>query len=128
MVPAPVRSAVQTLLSAVRDEPCQLPIAEIVSLRDTGYDVSVDRSDHGAVVWVQPRRDPRFSELSDREHEVALLAAAGYSNQQIAAALFISLATVKDHMHAVLRTTGLSSRSQVIAAWHGGLQTTGEST
>ena len=35
--------------------------------------------------------------------------------------LFISLATVKDHMHAILRKTGLSSRAQLIAAWYGGL-------
>lgn len=45
--------------------------------------------------------------------------AAGLSNRQIADALFISLATVKDHVHAILTKTGLDSRSQVAAAWYG---------
>lgn len=50
-----------------------------------------------------------------------MLVAAGFSNQQVGAALFISLATVKDHVHSALGKMGLRSRSQIIAAWYGGL-------
>ncbi len=54
--------------------------------------------------------------LSPREHEVAALVAEGLSNKQIGGRLFISLATVKDHMHHILTKTGLSSRAGVAAA------------
>ena len=40
-------------------------------------------------------------------------------NRQIADALSISLATVKDHVHAVLEKTGCSNRTQLVAAWLG---------
>lgn len=54
--------------------------------------------------------------LSPREREVAALVADGLSNKQIARRLFISLATVKDHMHHILTKTGLASRAGVAAA------------
>lgn len=54
--------------------------------------------------------------LSPREREVATLVADGLSNKQIARRLFISLATVKDHMHHILTKTGLGSRAGVAAA------------
>jgi two-component system, NarL family, nitrate/nitrite response regulator NarL len=52
-----------------------------------------------------------------------MLVAGGFSNAQIATALFVSLATVKDHVHAILRKTQLDSRAQMIAAWYGGIAT-----
>lgn len=116
-----MREAVDGLLTSVDEHPRQLPIDEIVALRETGYDVSVDRSDTAAVVYVRPRPGEQLTGLTPREREVALLAAAGYSNQQIAVALFISLATVKDHMHSILAKARLRSRAQLIAAWYGGL-------
>ncbi len=121
MVPARVRSAVDDLLTSVDERPNVLPLREIVALQATGYDVLLERGDRSAVAWVQHRPDDRLTGLSPREREVALLAAAGYSNRQIAVALFISLATVKDHMHSILSKTALRSRSQLIAAWYGGL-------
>ncbi|MCF6468830.1 LuxR family transcriptional regulator [Nonomuraea sp. MG754425] len=48
--------------------------------------------------------------LSSREHEVALLAAAGRTNQEIADALFLSRRTVESHVANALRKLGLSSR------------------
>ncbi len=54
--------------------------------------------------------------LSPREREVAALVTEGLSNKQIACRLFISLATVKDHMHHILTKTGLASRAGVAAA------------
>lgn len=49
--------------------------------------------------------------LSARERDVALLAAQGRSNAQIAAALFISRDTVQMHMRRVLAAFGLRSRT-----------------
>ena len=70
---------------------------------------------------VQPRRHPGFEALTPREQQVATVVAAGYANQQIAFALEISIGTVKDHVHAILTKTGFESRSQLIAAWYGGV-------
>lgn len=119
MVDEETRERVHGLLAAVRLRPTELPVAEVVGLADQAVEVHVDRTGEEPVVFVSPGPDPRFDALSGREHEVATLVAAGFSNRQIAAALFISLATVKDHVHAILAKTGLESRAQVAAAWYG---------
>ena len=58
-----------------------------------------------------------FDTLSPREREVAGLVATGLRNKDIAIALGISLATVKDHVHRILTKTGLDSRAAVAATW-----------
>jgi predicted ATPase/DNA-binding CsgD family transcriptional regulator len=55
-------------------------------------------------------------ELTARELEVARLVADGLSNRAIAAALFVSVATVKTHVSHVLQKLGLTSRTQ-LAGW-----------
>jgi predicted ATPase/DNA-binding CsgD family transcriptional regulator len=55
-------------------------------------------------------------DLSARELEVARLVADGLSNPAIAAALFVSVATVKTHVSHILSKLGLESRVQV-AGW-----------
>ena len=57
--------------------------------------------------------------LSQREREVAALVARGLSNKQIARRLFITLATVKDHVHRILVKSGLPNRTAVAAAFQG---------
>lgn len=109
------------LLSAVKERPTELPLSEVVRLADTNLSVTVDREGEEPVVYVTPRPDPRFDVLSERELEVATLVAAGFSNAQIAEALFIATATVKDHVHSILAKTDLESRSEVAACWYGGL-------
>jgi DNA-binding CsgD family transcriptional regulator len=54
--------------------------------------------------------------LTQREHEVVALLAAGLSNRDIAAKLLISPATAARHVANILAKLGFSSRSQV-AAW-----------
>jgi DNA-binding NarL/FixJ family response regulator len=69
------------------------------------------------VVLARPRATVDFTRLTPREREVAALVARGMRNAEIAAALFISTATVKDHVHRILRKTGLDTRAAVAAAW-----------
>lgn len=51
--------------------------------------------------------------LSPREDQVARLVATGASNQEIAASLFLSEGTVKNHVSAALRKLGLRDRTQL---------------
>ncbi|MEU2740083.1 response regulator transcription factor [Streptomyces sp. NPDC007095] len=57
--------------------------------------------------------------LSSREVEVMDLIASGMSNQQIAAACFISEKTVKNHINRIFAKLHSSSRSEAIAHWLG---------
>lgn len=50
--------------------------------------------------------------LTDRETEVLSLIVGGNSNKEIAAALFISEATVKTHINSLLSKLGVSDRTQ----------------
>jgi DNA-binding NarL/FixJ family response regulator len=56
--------------------------------------------------------------LTPREDEVLRLVAQGLTNQDIAAALFISVATVKFHMTHILHKLHLRSRAQAVAYAH----------
>jgi DNA-binding NarL/FixJ family response regulator len=52
--------------------------------------------------------------LSPREMEVLKLLARGQSNQQIADNLFISMSTVKNHVHHIIEKLGASDRVQAV--------------
>jgi len=60
----------------------------------------------------------RFATLTDREQEVALAIARGWSNARIAADLFLGLATVKTHVGHVLEKLGVEGRVQVAVLVH----------
>lgn len=121
MIDQAQRQAIDELVAAVRSEPTTLPFAQLAAVRDAGLRVEVDRRGDETFVLAQRGPDARLDRLSPREREVVMLAAAGFSNRQIAEALFISLATVKDHVHSALKRTGLSSRTELVAGWYGGL-------
>jgi DNA-binding NarL/FixJ family response regulator len=53
-------------------------------------------------------------ELTSREAEVLTHIAAGLSNTEIAAALFVSEATVKTHINHIFTKTGLRDRAQLV--------------
>ncbi|WP_067713409.1 helix-turn-helix transcriptional regulator [Nocardia yamanashiensis] len=51
--------------------------------------------------------------LTEREREVAELAARGFSNKDIAGRLFLSPRTVEDHLGRILRKLGLTGRAGI---------------
>ncbi|WNZ07688.1 response regulator transcription factor [Streptomyces sp. 11x1] len=55
----------------------------------------------------------RVAALNDREREVAVAVGRGASNAEIAAELFMSVATVKTHVSRVLAKLGLNNRVQI---------------
>jgi two-component system, NarL family, nitrate/nitrite response regulator NarL len=63
----------------------------------------------------------KLAKLSPRQREIAHLIGRGLMNAEIALELGISVATVKDHVHAVLHRTGLRTRTQLAAALSSGL-------
>ena len=60
-----------------------------------------------------------FHELSNREQQVARLAASGLSNKRIARALQVTDGTIKMHMHHILAKLQLSSRFDLARMAHG---------
>lgn len=93
----------------------------VVNLAAAGLEMTV----HGesepvlAVIHPTPGSAAVFAALSAREREVTALLARGRTNAEIAGALVITIATVKDHVHNILEKTGLRTRAGVAAVWHG---------
>jgi DNA-binding NarL/FixJ family response regulator len=56
--------------------------------------------------------------LTDREQEVIVLVAAGWTNQQIADALFITRKTASVHVSNLLGKLGAQNRSEAAAIAH----------
>lgn len=57
-------------------------------------------------------------ELSEREREVAIAVGRGMANAEIAAELFMSVATVKAHISRIFAKLGASNRVQVAICMH----------
>lgn len=65
---------------------------------------------------------PELLQLTEREREVLLLVARGYSNQEIADELFISPHTAKTHVNRIMTKLNAHDRAQlVILAYESGL-------
>jgi two-component system, NarL family, response regulator LiaR len=74
-------------------------------------------SPEAARVLIQATRPTKQSpsDLTEREMEVLQLVVQGQSNQQIANAMVITIATVKAHISSILAKLQVSSRAEAIA-------------
>ncbi|MFB8265376.1 response regulator [Streptomyces sp. NPDC055955] len=77
--------------------------------RATGPDPQQDR---------RARARERLAELADREREVAIAVGRGAANAEIAAELYMSVATVKAHVSRILAKLGLNNRVQIALLTH----------
>src|SRR5438132_572336 len=67
---------------------------------------------------------PHLDVLTEREREVMALVAAGHSNDEIAAELYVSTATAKTHVSRAMSKLGARDRAQlVVRAYESGLVT-----
>lgn len=74
------------------------------------FEKALNRTPTSSVQLVVP---PELAELSPREREVLRLIASGFSNREIAQALYISERTVKNHVTSILSRLNLRDRTQV---------------
>jgi DNA-binding NarL/FixJ family response regulator len=77
--------------------------------RATGPDPQQDR---------RARAREWLAELADREREVAVAVGRGAANAEIAAELYMSVATVKAHVSRILAKLGLNNRVQIALLTH----------
>lgn len=63
--------------------------------------------------------DPLRYGLSQREVEIMALVCAGLTNPEIAARLFLSVKTVKNHLNRIFAKMTVATRAQAIARWVG---------
>lgn len=69
----------------------------------------------------RPRRgEPQMRGLTEREREVVRAIADGMSNAEVAAALYMSEGTVRNHISAILAKLGLRNRTQIAVYYYRG--------
>jgi len=63
---------------------------------------------------LRSRTRDAFPELTDREHEILALIAAGKNNAEVSQALFLSLKTVRNYVSSIFAKLGVKDRSGAI--------------
>ncbi|MDX6374949.1 MAG: hypothetical protein QOD98_3937 [Nocardioidaceae bacterium] len=106
----------------VSERALAMGVADVVSMKVTG-EVLLERLEHAAAgrrvapgaVRGQSRHAARLATgLTEREVEVLELIAAGLSNEQVAATLYVSINTVKTYVRTAYRRIGAKTRSQAV--------------
>ena len=69
--------------------------------------------DRGVELSARKNRAPLFPELSERENEILALVAAGLSNSEIAAKVYLSQGTVRNTVSVILDKLDLRDRTQL---------------
>ncbi len=116
----------------VKDSPPEriIDAVRVVARGDALISPEVTRRLLEQFVSAAPARagDPALADLTPRERDVLLGIAAGRSNADIAAHLYLEESTVKSHVGRMLAKLGLTSRVQaVIFAYETGLAAPGAS-
>ncbi|WP_314814858.1 response regulator transcription factor [Arachnia propionica] len=70
----------------------------------------------------KPLRGTVFAALTDREYEVVEAVAEGLDNAEVAARLFMSEGTVRNHISSILAKLGLRNRTQVAVMYYRSVQ------
>jgi two-component system, NarL family, response regulator NreC len=68
----------------------------------------------GARLASEPKYSHSSDQLSERELEVLRLIALGYTNNQIASHLYLSVRTVESHRAHIQHKLGLTTRSDLV--------------
>jgi len=58
--------------------------------------------------------DPRYGSLTNREREILKLIAEGYTNQEIADLLFLSIKTIQTHRAHLMEKLGFHDRTELV--------------
>jgi DNA-binding NarL/FixJ family response regulator len=106
----PPEQIVAAVRRAAAGEPVLSPsVARTLMDHVAGHDARPDRR--------QRARD-RLAQLSDRERDVAIAVANGWSNAEIAERLYMSVGTVKAHISSALTKLDLTNRIQLALLAH----------
>ncbi|MGO5116264.1 LuxR C-terminal-related transcriptional regulator [Candidatus Avoscillospira sp. LCP25S3_F1] len=84
-------------------------IGEIKALK-----IHYTKAEESHIFAMLEQHPDQMAELSDRERQVALLAAEGLRNREIAQRLFISEETVKSHIRSIFNKTNIDRRSKLV--------------
>lgn len=87
----------------------EIAIREIKAL-----EIHYTKAEESRIFAMLEQYPEQMAELSDREREVAQLAAAGLRNKEIAQKLFISEETVKSHIRSIFNKTNIDRRSKLV--------------
>ena len=101
------------IVAAIREVAAGLPVLSPSVIRRL-----MDRVSAGAGDRVRDAARDRLARLNDRERQVAAEVAAGKSNADIAAALYLSVPTVKTHISSILTKLQLNNRVQIALLAH----------
>lgn len=89
------------------------PLARAARTAEISIDMSATEAVGVPIIIVTPRQSPPALPLTRRQAEVAHLIAGGLSNKEVARTLGIAVATVKDHVHAILSALDVAGRAAV---------------
>jgi two-component system NarL family response regulator/two-component system nitrate/nitrite response regulator NarL len=110
---APLRLAVQLGFAGIvtKDRPERVLLDVLRRVRDGEKVIP-------AGLAADPRSAGKLPVLSEREREIAVLAARGHRNRQIGELVSLTEGTVKIHLHKIYRKLGISSRVELVDLAH----------
>jgi NarL family two-component system response regulator LiaR len=89
-------------------------LAQAVRSANAGQS-TLHRAATAALIQPPSVRPDLTEELTERQREVLALVVQGYSNQEIANKLYVSLATVRFHVSTILAKLGAANRAEAAA-------------